>query len=239
MAGNARQFKAVLERGDRALGWTVARVPFDPSAAWSHMVRLRIRGEIEGPLGVHSFRSSLFKNVDGDGFCILVNRGMQREAGLALGAEAVFRLEADLDDRPAELPEDLAAMLDEEEGLRAWYERLTEYTRREIGKWVHGAKGESEGEPRAETKRQEARLRRAIQMAERLLSTMEAETELPPLIERAFRARPRARLGWGRMTETQRRAQLMGVFYYQTPEARERRVAKLCEIAEQETGNTP
>ncbi len=53
-------FRAVLERGDRALGWTVVRVPFEPSAVWPRMVRLRIRGEIAGPKGSVAFRSSLF-----------------------------------------------------------------------------------------------------------------------------------------------------------------------------------
>ena len=111
-------------------------------------------------------------------------------------------------------------MLDEAEGMRQWYECLTEYTRREIGKWIEGVKSD------------QARLSRATQMAERLLSTMEAETELPPLIQRAFRARPRAAEGWKQLTTGQRRAELMAVFSYQTPESREKRVAKLCGAAE-------
>ena len=74
-------------------------------------------------------------------------------------------------------------------------------------------------------------MRRAQQMAERLLATMEAELELPPLVARALH-RPKAKAGWERMTPMQRRSELMGVFYYQTPEARERRVQKLVEAAE-------
>jgi len=58
------------------------------------------------------------------------------------------------------------------------------------------------------------------------------ELELPPVMEAAFRARPKARAGWGRMTETQRRNGLMAVFYYQTVEARLKRVEKLCDEAE-------
>ena len=72
-------------------------------------------------------------------------------------------------------------------------------------------------------------MRRAEQMAERLLLTMEGERELPPVLEVAFRARPAARAGWEKMTPTQRRGELMAVFYYQTVEARERRVEKLVE----------
>ena len=122
--------------------------------------------------------------------------------------------------RPAELPDELAALLDEAEGLREWYDALSEYTRREIGKWVLGVKSD------------EARMRRAEQMAERLLGAMEGEKELPPVIAAAFRRRPKAKTGWAKMTATQRRGELMAVFYYQTPEAREKRVGKLCDEAE-------
>ena len=218
-----RTFRAVLERGDRALGWTVARVPFDPAAVWPRMIRLRICGEIGGPRGTQPFRSSLFSWADSSGFYVLVNRAMQEGVGVSLGSEAELRIEPDLEQRAANLPEELDALLDEGEGLRAWYEALSEYTRREIGKWIDGVKGA------------EARLRRAEQTAERLLSTMEAEAELPPLIQRAFRARPKARIGWERLTPAQRRAQLMAVFHYQSPEAREKRLAKLCDVAEGKT----
>ncbi len=151
-------------------------------------------------------------------------QGDAAEFGRGVGSEAEFRLEPDLEERPAELPEELDVLLDEAEGLRAWYGTLSEYTRREIGRWIGGVSG------------QEARMRRAEQMAERMLSTMEAEVELPPAIERAFRARPKARVGWGQMTPAQRRNELMAVFYYRTPEARDKRIGKLCESAEKRAG---
>ncbi len=223
--GDRQRFRAVLERGDRALGWTIARVPFDPHAVWPRMVRLRVHGEMEGLVGMVAFRTSLFPEASGEGgFYLLVNKGMQQEAGVAVGDAAEFWLEADLAERPAELPEELDALLDEVEGLREWYEGLTEYMRREIGKWIVGVKGE------------EGRLRRAEQMAERMLSTMEAEVELPPVVELAFGARPRARVGWARMTAMQRRGELFAVFYYRTVEGREKRVAKLADGAEKRAG---
>jgi hypothetical protein len=216
MAAKKKTFRAVLEKGSRALGWTIARVPFDPDEVWPDMVRRRVAGEINGiPL-----RTSLFSDARG-GCYLLVNREMQRTAEVGLGDSANFTLAPDLKPRPAELPDELGVLLDDEPGLHAWYANLTEYTRREIGKWVAAPKSE------------EGRLRRAQQMAERLLATMEAECELPPAIRAAFRGRPGARSGWQRMTESQRRSQLMAVFYYQTPEARERRIDKLCEAAEQ------
>lgn len=220
MAAKAKRFKAVLERGNRALGWTTVRVPFDPAKEWKQTVRLRVRGEVWSEnAGGFAFRTSLFPDVRG-GFYLLVNRAMQAGAGVKLGDIAEFKLEPDMEPRDAELPDELAALLDEEPGLRDWYDGLTEYTRREIGKWVVGVKSD------------EARMRRAEQMAERLLAAMEGERELPPVIAAAFRTRPKARTGWAKMTEVQRRGELLAVFHYLTPEARQKRVEKLCNAAE-------
>ena len=75
-----------------------------------------------------------------------------------------------------------------------------------------------------------------MQRGERLWAARDAELELPPLIARGLAGSARAKVGWARMTEVQRRSELLGVFYYQTPEARERRVAKLVEVAERRAG---
>jgi uncharacterized protein YdeI (YjbR/CyaY-like superfamily) len=215
VASRTKTFTSTLEPGGRALGWTIARVPFDPSAAWPKMIRLRIRGEING----HPFRSSLLPFTAG-GYYLLINKTMQTAAQAHLGDTATFTLEPDLDPRAAELPDELAVLLDEEPGLRAWYDTLSEYTRRELGKWIAAVKSD------------ESRLNRCQQAAERLLNTVEAEIELPPLIADAFRKSAKARVGWQLMTPTQRRNELMAVFYYQTPEARSKRLQKTIEAAE-------
>jgi len=213
----AQNFKAVLEKGDRALGWTIVRVPFNPAKVWKTMFRLRVRGEANG----FAFRTSLFP-VPGETakYFLLVNKTVQKGAGISLGEIVEFHLEPDLEERAAELPDELAVLLDEVEGLRAWYDELSEYTRREIGKWILGVKSDA------------SRMKRAEQTAERLLAAMEAEVELPPIIAAAFRLRPKAKAGWAKMTPLQRRGELMAVFHYQSPESREKRLGKLCDLAE-------
>ena len=211
----AKRFEARLELLQDGLGWTIVRVPFVPHEAWKTMVRLRVKGEVNG----FAFRNSLFPFGDG-GYFLLVNKATQKAGGVRLGEIAEFRLEPDLEPRPAELPDELAVLLDEEPGLREWYDELSESMRREIGKWIGLAKGD------------EARMRKAEQMAERLLGAMEGEKELPPVIAVAFRKRPKAKAGWEKMTVVQRRQHLLGVFYYQSVEAREKRVGKLCDEAE-------
>ena len=215
-------FHAALENSD-TLGWTIARVPFDPADVWPQRIRLRVKGTING----FAFRTSLFPVTGEAGeYFLLVTLAMQAAAKVKPGHMAGFVLEADLDPRPAQLPDELDALLDDADGLRDWYDALSEYTRREIGKWVLGVKSD------------EAKQRRAQQMAERMLFTMEAEAELPPAIAKALKSRPKATAGWAKMTPTQRRMELFGVGYYQGPEAQASRIAKLCEEAEKRAPKT-
>jgi uncharacterized protein YdeI (YjbR/CyaY-like superfamily) len=78
-----------------------------------------------------------------------------------------------------------------------------------------------------------ARYRRAEQTAELLLLTMEGEREVPPILQAAFARDGRAREGWKLMTATQRRGNLMAIFYYKSPESRAKRLAKVIQQAVQ------
>jgi hypothetical protein len=222
MANQPKRFKAILERGTEGLGWTIACLPFDPHKTWTKMQRLRVRGKVLSPKGPGvEFRTSLFPVPGESGhYLLLVNNRLQRAAGICVGSLAEFLLEPDLEPRPAELPAELASLLDEEPGLRDYYDSLSESMRREIGKWVMNVKSDA------------SRVKRAEQMAERLLGAMEGEDQLPPIIAVAFQKRPKARMGWAKMTQVQRRQELLAVFHYQSIEARQRRVDKLCENAE-------
>jgi hypothetical protein len=133
-----QRFEARLEQLHDGLGWTVVRVPFVPREGWPKMVRLRVRGTVNG----FAFRNSLFPFTTG-GYFLLVNKAMQQGGAVRLGDAAKFVLEPDMEARPAELPEELEALLEEEEGLRAWYDELSESMRREIGKWVGLAKSDA------------------------------------------------------------------------------------------------
>jgi hypothetical protein len=207
----ARRFRAVLEPLQGGLGWVVVRLPFDVEAAWKKMVRLRVKVEVGGEV----FRTSLFPVAQGGGHFVLVNKKMQKAAGAGVGAMVDFMIAPDLDERTPTVPPELVKLLKTQKRLAKWYEGLSEPTRWEIAKWIDGVKSA------------EARQRRTEQIAERLMLTMEGEKELPPVLEVAFRATPAARKGWEKMTKAQRRSNLMAVFYYQSPEARQKRVRKV------------
>ena len=214
-APTTKSFNAVLEPLRNGLGWVIARIPFDVAKAWPERRRLRVRGEIEG----FAFRTSLFASADGKGHFLLVNKKMQAGAKASVGERVRISLEPDLEERAVETPLELVKALKGDRRLPKWFAGLSDSMRHEIGKWVDEPKG-------AATRR-----KRAEGMAERLLLTLEGEIEAPPILQAAFHRQPLARKGWEAMTPVQRRNHLLGIFYYQTADARERRAAKAVEEA--------
>jgi uncharacterized protein YdeI (YjbR/CyaY-like superfamily) len=210
-----KSFTALLEPDQTRLQWIIARIPFDVAKAWPERRGLRVRGEIGGL----AFRTSLFPDPRGEGHFLLVNRKMQAAAKARAGSRVLIRLEPDLEERVAVIPPELATALKGDRRLRKWFDGLSYSTRKAIGDWVNEARS-------AETRAQ-----RAEKMAERLLLTLEGETELPPILHAAFLRQPLARAGWNAMTPVQRRGCLLAIFYYQSVEARERRAAKVVEAA--------
>jgi uncharacterized protein YdeI (YjbR/CyaY-like superfamily) len=208
----AKLFKATLERIPSRLNWVIIRIPFDVSKAWGTRAKVRVKGEING----FPFRASVFPT--GKGYhCMLVNKRLQTGANIALGETAQFCLEPDTAKRVATIPAELQRILNEDRSLRRWFDQLTYSIRKWICDWVANAKNPA------------SRVRRAEQVAEQLLSTMEAELDLPPILRLAFARDPRAYQGWQSMTPLQRRHQLLGIFYYRNPQSRDRRIAKMLE----------
>jgi len=211
----AKTFTALLEPDGTQLRWVIARVPFDIAKAWPERRGRRVRGEIEG----FAFRTSLFPDPRGKGQILLVNKQMQAGARARVGSKVRICMEPDLEERPTPMPPELAAILKSDRALRKWFDELSPSMRREIGKWVNEAKGD------------EVRLKRAEKIAERMLLAMEGEEQPPPILRRMFQREPKAETGWNLLTRTQRRGHLLGIFYYETVEARERRAQKAVDLA--------
>jgi uncharacterized protein YdeI (YjbR/CyaY-like superfamily) len=211
---SVKSFQARLERIDSPLKWVMIQIPFDAAKVWGKRGQLKVKGEING----FEFRTSLFPRRNG-GHMMLVNKRMQRGARTAPGMVAQFRLEPDTEGRLITIPVELKRALAEDRSLLRWFDQLNYSMRKYIADWI------------AEVKSAEARTRRAEQIAERLLATMEAERELPPILQIAFAQNARAREGWERMSRARRRGHLLGIFYYRNPEARGRRVEKVIQDA--------
>jgi hypothetical protein len=205
-----KSFTALLEPDGTALKWVIARVPFDIAKSWPVRKGRRVRGEIEG----FAFRTTLFPDPLGSGHIVLVNKKMQSGASARVGSRVRIWLEPDLVARPILLPPELASALNADRRLRRWFDRLSESMRREIGKFAD------------EPKTADSRRKRAEKLAERLMLTMEGEEAPPPVLRALFLRYPAARDGWFALTPTQRRNHLLGIFYHETADARERRAGK-------------
>ena len=212
----ARTFQATLERIDSPLKWVMVRVPFDAAKIWRNRGQVKVKGDING----FAFRTSLFPDGNG-GHRLLVNKQMQRGAKAAPGMSARFRLEPDYAARVASVPAELHRALSAERSLRKWFDGLKYSLRHEFCKQV------------ARTGNPAVRSRRAERLAEFLLSAKEAERELPPAFQNALAQNSLAHEGWRLMSPARRRGHLLGIFYYQSPGARERRMAKAIEDAAQ------
>ena len=196
------------------LGWVIVWIPFNVHKTWGSRGNFRIKGEING----FPFRTSLFPTRKGIHF-LLVNKKMQSGANVSAGNTADFLLEPDTAERIISTPPELQRLLAQTKPLLRWYGALS-YSYR---KWFT----DSVNQPKSPA----ARARRAEQLAEQLLSAMEAERELPPALKLAFTRDPRALEGWNLMSPIQRRAQLIAIFYYRSPDARARRIDKVVESA--------
>ena len=215
-----KTFKATLERGQSNLGWVIIRIPFDVAKVWGVRGTLRVKGEING----FAFRTSLFPTGRGSHY-MLVNKRMQAGGSAEPGMIAQFRLEPDTAERKAVLPAELRRFFSEDRSLARWFGNLSYSIRRWIGDWI------------AQPKSPGAREHRAEQIAEQLLTAMDAERELPPILKAAFARDPRAYQGWQRMSPSHRRHTLLSIFYYRSPEARERRIVKMLQEAAARAGS--
>lgn len=209
-----KSFKATLERDNTALGWVIAHVPFDVRKTWGAGGRPRVKGEING----FGFRTSLFPTRTGSHF-LLVNKRMQTGGKAAPGSVAQFRLEPDTEDRTVAIPAELKSVLAEDRSLGRWFAQLSFSMRNWISRWI------------VSVRNTEVRMRRAERAAEWMLAAMEGERELPPIMQVEFSRYPHAREGWARLTPTQRRHHLMGIFYVQSPQARTKRVGRAIQDA--------
>ena len=210
----AKSFKATLECIPSRLNWVIIRIPFDVSKVWGTRGKVRVKGEINGS----PFRASVFPTSKGY-HCMLVKRSMQIGANASVGQIVRFRIEPDTAKPVAVIPPELQRILKEDRAFRRWFDELSFSMRKWICDWI------------VNVKNPESRVRRAERVAEQLLSTMEAELDLPPILKRAFATDPRAYAGWQSMTPLQRRHHLLGIFYYREPESRDRRIAKVLEEA--------
>jgi uncharacterized protein YdeI (YjbR/CyaY-like superfamily) len=210
---NPKSFRAVLERAGNGPYWVVARISVDLKKVWPAWKSRRVCGTING----FAFRTSLLSGPKGHGYTLLVNKRMQTGAGAGPGDTVEIQMMPDLDSQIFAEPEELTNILRGHRQLRKWFDAMSPSMRKGFGQLVDAAKGLDTRKVRAE------------RVAETVMLAMEGEQVVPPILQLAFQRQPSAHEGWIAMTPTQRRNHLLGIFYVQTVEGRERRAAKAVE----------
>jgi uncharacterized protein YdeI (YjbR/CyaY-like superfamily) len=214
-ASPRKSFTVLLEPDGTALKWVIARVPFDIAKAWPVRNGRRVRGEIAG----FAFRTSLFPDARRGGYYLLVNKTMQSGSNSRVGSRVKIWLEPDLAERPVSLPPELVRALNADRQIRKLFDSMSDSRRREFGKFADQPKTAA------------GRTNRAEKIAEMLMQALDGQHEPPPLLRALFQRHPGSRDAWFALTPAQRRSHLLGIFYYETAEARERRATKAIEAA--------
>jgi hypothetical protein len=208
-----KTFRVRLEATGTSLHWVVARVPLDLRKAWPMWKSRRVFGKING----FQFKTALLPGRQGEGFTLLVNKKMQAGAGARAGEVAEIRLTPDLGAVVIDMPVEFAKILKSDRALKKWFDGMSPSMRKGFTNFI------------ADAKTTETRQKRAEAMSESLMLAMEGEIEPPPILRVAFQRQPEARRGWELMTPTQRKNHLLGIFFSQTVDGRERRAAKAIE----------
>jgi uncharacterized protein YdeI (YjbR/CyaY-like superfamily) len=209
----SKTFRVPLEATCTSLRWVIARVPIDLKKAWPAWKSRRVLGEING----FAFKTALIPGTKGQGHVLIVNRKMQAGAGVRAGDRVSIKLTPDLGELVIDLPPEFAKILKSDRALKKWFDAMSPSMRKGFTNFI------------ADAKSKETRQKRAEAMAESLMLAMEGDQEPPPILRAQFQRQPEARRGWDLMTPLQRKNHLLGIFYPQTVEGRERRAAKAIE----------
>ena len=209
----SKSFRVPLETIGTSPRWVIARVPIDLKKAWPTWKSRRVFGEING----FAFKTALIPGAKGKGQMLIVNKKMQAGAAVRAGDRALIKLTPDLGKLVIDLPPEFEKILKSDRSLKKWFEAMSPSMRKGFTNFI------------ADAKSKETRQKRAEVMAESLMLAMEGEIEPPPILRAKFQHQLEARRGWDLMTALQRRNHLLGIFFPQTVEGRERRAAKAIE----------
>jgi uncharacterized protein YdeI (YjbR/CyaY-like superfamily) len=172
---------------------------------------------VKGTANGFPFKTSIFPKTDGAHF-LLVNKQVQKGAGnIQVGDKVDIVIEPDLGERTVEVPTILKKALSEDKSL---WKDFNEFNY-SMQKYIV--------DHRMEPKSDEAKKRRAEQMAVRLMESMDGAEVTPPILEQYLVNNPKARKGWETMPRSHRRQHLFGIFGLVDPEAKARRIRKALE----------
>jgi uncharacterized protein YdeI (YjbR/CyaY-like superfamily) len=205
-----KKFKAPIEREGSALGWKIVDVPFNVKKAFGKGGRVPVAGTVNG----FAFRTSLFPRKNGPHF-LMLNKQMLRGANASeIGEVVTVEIEVDTKERTVATPKLMKDAFSGDDDLLKYFESMSYSMRKWMADYVANVKSPA------------AKKRHAEELAEILLAMMEGEMTPPPILLAEFAHNPKAKKGWELSPLSHKRSHLWGIFYYKSPEARSKRLAK-------------
>jgi len=138
-----QEFKATLNAVGPNGAWTRLQVPFDVYNSYGSRGRVSVRGTING----FEFQSSIFPDGEG-GFHMMVNKEMQRGAGVKPGDVAHVVMQMDVEKREVAVPPDVEAAMKLNKEAQASFAKMAPSTRKEYVDWITSAKQQETRERR-------------------------------------------------------------------------------------------
>lgn len=132
-------FEAELIRPEGTGTWTYVEVPLDVSRALGARGRVAVVCTVTGASASVEFKGSLMARGGGRHF-LVVAKPIRDEAGATTGDAVTVAVRRDTSERVVEVPQELAAALDENPAARDVYEGYSYSHRKEYATWVGEAK---------------------------------------------------------------------------------------------------
>lgn len=144
-AAIAQKFKVKLTGEGPGKAWTVLVPPFSVEKTWGTKARVPVKGTMNG----YSFRSSLFPMGDGK-HCIMVNKDLQKGAGVGQGDTVSVVLEVDTEPRVVKVPAELKRALAKNAKAKAVFEKYSYSHQKAYVEFITEAKRKETRERRVE-----------------------------------------------------------------------------------------
>ena len=139
------EFEAELVPMGPKGAWICMEIPSEVPAAFGSRGRTAVKGTLNG----YPIRTSIFPTGDGD-FFMMVNKAMQKGAGVGEGDKVSVAMELDMEPRVLDVPEVLRTALDRDTDAKAGFDNMPYSHRKEYVDWIVEAKKDETRERRVE-----------------------------------------------------------------------------------------
>ncbi len=128
-------FEAVLVRPEGVGTWTFLNIPLEISTTFGSKGQVRIKGTING----YPYRSSALPMGDGSHY-LVVGKDIRQHIAAVQGNKVKVTMELDMEERHADVPEELKRALSDQPQAAAAFEKMTYSHQKEWINWIMSAK---------------------------------------------------------------------------------------------------